>query len=304
MASVDGAADLQDLRQPPIYYMLSGGTYVPGQNKNKVWRGLAQLAGNTEPGSSFFVKWLDKNEVLATELACSLAARALKLQVPRGVLLVAERDQLPGISLRVTGAATDRVLCFGSELQWPDDTTARPTGHQAVEEWVWKRICASPQGPAGAVWDELVANEDRHYQNVVFDGHQWWLIDHERSLSPVAKVMKRFAEQATRLKVVEYEARSNQLAYEVMTRRKDHNMTSLPTAWGPLRHRLNWVISQARQWKTGIPQIDTVLMMAEIYLSSIELRLPALSLHLSHRMQKPEKSLLWTSSSTTSKPQK
>ena len=182
MAAIDGAADLQRWRAPPIYQMLSGGTLVPGQHQNKVWSGLAQIPGSTEPGTSLIVKWVAKKEILATELACSLAAQALRLQVPRGFLVIAEKDQLPGLPARVTGGAHDKVICFGSELQWQDDTIGRPVGSQAVEEWVWKRLCQTDQGPVGAVWDELVANEDRHYQNVVFDGKRWWLIDHEYSL--------------------------------------------------------------------------------------------------------------------------
>jgi hypothetical protein len=146
----------------------------------------------------------------------------------------------------------------------------------------------------------LVANEDRHYQNVVFDGHRWWLIDHEFALGPVAKVMKRFTEQGSRQAIADYVSKNNQLAYEVMTRRPDHKMSAVPPSLESLRHRLNWVTLQARQWVTGVPEIDTVLIMTHIYLSSIELRLPALSLHLSRRMQHPEKSLLWTSPNTAS----
>ena len=75
MAAIDGAADLQRWRTPPIYQMLSGGTLVPGQHQNKVWRGLAQTPGSTEPGTSLIVKWVAKKEILATELACSLGPR-------------------------------------------------------------------------------------------------------------------------------------------------------------------------------------------------------------------------------------
>ena len=137
MATSDGAADLQRWRVPPVYRMLSGGMVLNGRHQNKVWRGLAQLPNNTEPGVSLCIKWIRQKEALATELACSLAAQALKLQVPRGALVIADREQLPGLPASVKGARTDKVLCFGSEYQWPDDTLARPTGLAAEEEWVW-----------------------------------------------------------------------------------------------------------------------------------------------------------------------
>lgn len=302
MSISDGAADLQRWRAPPVFQLLSGGTSVPGMHQNKVWRGLAQIPGNMEPGIIFTVKWVKKKESLATELACSLAAQALKLQVPPGVLILAEKDQLPGLPSQVTGGPHDLVICFGSAHQFPDETTGRPIGRDAVEEWVWRLLCESAEGPSGAVWDELVANEDRHFQNVVFDGYRWWLIDHESSLSPVAKVMKKFTEQGTRQALIDHRSKTNQLAYEVATRRQDHKMENLPTNWNHHKQRLAWITSQARDWRTGIDQIDTILMMTYVYLSSIELRLPALALHLDKRLKTPEKSLLWNSSSNNSKP--
>lgn len=301
MATSDGAADLQRWRSPPVYMMLSGGTILPGNHQNKVWRGLAQIPGNTEPGISLCIKWVRQKEVLATELACALAAQALRLQVPRGVLVIADRDQLPGLPARVVGGPTDKVLCFGSELQWPDDMAARPVGREAVEEWVWQRLCESAQGPAGAVWDELIANEDRHFENVVFDGHRWWLIDHEFTLSPVAKAMKNFTEPGVRQALVNFQPSGNTLAYEVVSRRRDHNMQAVPSSLAASRQRLLWMASQAQHWKTGLAEVDTVLMMTWYYLTSIELRLPALSLHLASRIHNPTKPLKWTSTSARSK---
>lgn len=294
MTTSDGAADLQRWRVPPVYRMLSGGMLLSGSHQNKVWRGLAQLPGNTEPGISLCIKWVRQKEVLATELACSLAAQALKLQVPRGVLVIADYDQLPGLPGRIRGGPQDKVLCFGSELHWPDDTMARPTGLEAAEEWVWRRICESAQGAAGAVWDELVANEDRHFENVVFDGYRWWLIDHEFTLKPVAKAMKRFADPSVRTSLIEYRPPGNTLAYEVSIRRHDHNMRAIPQSLSNLKQRLLWMTGQARSWRTGIPDVDTVLMMAWYYLSSIELRLPALPLHVESRLGNETGALKWT----------
>jgi hypothetical protein len=284
--------------------MVSGGLLLPGRHENKVWRGLAQYHNNTEPGVSLCIKWVPRKEVLATELACSLAAQALKLQVPRGSLVLAQRDQLPGLPARATGAMGDKVLCFGSELQWPDDTLARPVGLEAVEDWVWRRLCDTPQGPIGAVWDELVANEDRHFENVVFDGNRWWLIDHEFTLQPVAKAMKRFTDSSVRAGVIDYHPLENTLVHEVVTRCHDHKIQAIPQSLNSYKQRLLWMVGQARQWTestTGISELDTVLLMTWYYLSSIELRLPALPLHLGKRLQNPTQRLEWPSSSKASK---
>lgn len=298
MARLDGAADLQRWRSPPVLRLLSTGTLLKGNHQNKVWRGMAQLPGSTEPGLPMVIKWVPKNEVLAAELACALAARALKLQVPPGALVLAEKVDLPDLPRRVTGATTDWVICYGSELQWPDDTVARPSQAPAVEEWTWQRLCDTPQGPAGGVWDELVANDDRHCENVVFDGSRWWLIDHEYSLPGVAKIMKRFAEQVARQSVVDEHAKVNILAQEVLRRRpNDHKMDTLPGSWQQFRQRLQWLADQAQHWQTGLAPVDTILMMTHIYLRSIDLRLPALALHLQQRLARPDPASLWNSPS-------
>ena len=294
-----GAADLQRWRAPPVYRLLSPGSLLEGNHQHKVWRGIAQTPGSHEPGMPLVFKWSAKPAVLAAELACALAARALRLQVPVGVLVLAQKDQLPGLPARVRGKETDVVICFGSELQWPDDTLARPTGEEAAAEWTWQKLCDTPQGPAGGVWDELVANDDRHSNNAVFDGNRWWLIDHEFAIAPLAKVMTRFAEQVTRQSVIEHRAPVNILADQVLQRRRnDHKMEQLPAAWSTLRNRLQWIITQAQQWRTPHEQLNTVLMMTEIYLRSIDLRLPALALHLQRRMRIPESTALWTSSNS------
>ena len=303
--ATEGAADLQRWRVPPVMRLLSTGTLLEGNHTNKVWRGLAQAPGSMEPGVPLIVKWASRNEVLAAELACALAARALRLQVPSGVLVLAEKSDLPGLPHRVRGAGTDRVLCFGSELQWPDDSLARPVQAAAAEEWIWQRLCDTPQGPSGGVWDELVANDDRHCDNVIFDGHRWWLIDHEFTLPSVAKVMKRFAETAMRQTVIDDRSKDNTLAGEMIKRRPhDHKMDDLPASWQGQRLRLRWLADQAQQWATGQAPVDTVLMMTHVYLRSIDLRLPALALHLQRRLARPESASLWNSSSHPAIPSK
>lgn len=259
---------------------------------------MTQVPMSTEPGIPMIVKWVEKKERLAAELACSLAARAFRIQVPAGVLVLAQKDQLQGLPRRVTGRDQDVVLCFGSEFQWPDDTLARPADTDSAREWVWNRLCQSNQGAMGGVWDELVANEDRHTENVVFDGVRWWLIDHEKTITPLNKLMMKFAESTIRQTVVNHRAPSNPIVAEMVSRRPaDHKMEALPQSMLGLRASLQWLADQAQAWHTGIAEVDTVLMMTHIYLRSIDIRLPALALHLHERLAKPAPVALWSQSS-------
>jgi hypothetical protein len=296
--TTNGALDLQRWRVPPIYRMLSPGTLLSGEYKNKVWRAIAQIPGSTEPGTPMIVKWIEKKENLAAELACALAASALRLRVPTGVLVLAETDMLTGLPKRLTDISQGTVICFGSEFQWPDDTLAKPTDSDQVKDWVWSRLCETSQGSHGGVWDELLANEDRHTENVVFDGKAWWLIDHERSLTPVSSFMMKFAESAVRQAVVQHRAKGNPIASEMLSRHPNtHKMESIPQSLANLRSRLVWLIEQVQKWKTGNSDLDTLFMMTEIYLRSIDLRLPALPMHLHERLKQPATPDLWSQTS-------
>lgn len=303
MATTDTYPDLQRWREPPIMRMLSTGTLLHGNHTNKVWRSLVQTMNNLEPGMPVMVKFTSKKPVIAAELACALAARALRLQVPNGVLVLAEKDQLPELPRSVTGGSKDLVICYGSELQFPDDTVARPTSAAGAEEWTWANVCNTAQGPMGAAWDELVANADRHCDNLVFDGARWWLIDHEYTMPSVAKTMKRFAETQVRQQLIDETAKENTLAVEVLRRRpNDHKMDTLPKNWQPLRSRLEWLADRAQEWHTPMAEVNSVLEMTHLYLRSIHLRLPALALHLANRMQQPQGASLWNSYTSTASP--
>lgn len=293
----NSAADLEIWRNPPVYRLLSSGMRLEGNHVNKVWRGLAHPQGGSESGVPMIVKWLPKAVPLATELACALAGQALRLQVPRGALVLADADQLPGLPRRFEGRT---VLCFGSHLQWPDDTIARLIHDDAaVEELIWQRLCETPEGPAGAAWDELVANEDRHHENVVFDGHRWWLFDHEEALEPIARVMKRFTLQATRAELAQHQAKANTLASQMVLRRpNDHGLERVPPSLLSLRKRLQWMADSVRGWRTGNDEIDQTFAVAEVVLRSIDLRMPALALHLHKRLARPEGDALWNSSTS------
>jgi len=291
-----GPADLQRFTRLPLMRLLSPGVLLQGMHKNKVWRGLAQYPDVTDAGAMYAIKWSAKREVLATELACSLAAQALRLPVPAGILLLAEVDQLPGLPATAASGGS-RILCFGSELQW-EDTTGRPRGELTIEEWTWRQVCGTAAGAQGGAWDELVANDDRNFGNVVYDGRRWWLIDHEKTLKPVAKVMRTFTEGSAREKVRDYRTPENRLAWQMKERRpNDHNMLDISVSLQAARQRLRWMASVVERWSSGHSDADTIFMMASIYLHSIDLRLPPSAQHLSERLSNPQRRALWTSSS-------
>lgn len=288
----------QLLQPPPVRQLLGGAVLQSGNHVNKVWRAMAGLPGSTEPANPMAIKYLEDHQVLAAELACALAGQILRLPVPTGAIVVAQPQDLPGLPARLS--QENYLLCYGSSFQWPDDSTARPSSAAGLEEWIWQKICHSNQGASGGAWDELVANPDRHCENVVFDGKTWWLIDHEYSLPRVGQVMQQFADMVARQSVLDDRAPCNTLAENMLSRRpNDHGLLKQPTQLARHRQALQELCDTASRWQTGLPDLDAVLQMTALYLQSIHLRLPALALHLGHRMNLPSAATLWDSSPST-----
>ncbi|MBB1161488.1 hypothetical protein [Aquariibacter albus] len=290
--------DLDDTSRPPWARLMSGGLTVEAGQENKVWRGQLQVPGSTESCVPAVVKWMNNQPKVAIELACALAAAELKLDVPRGVVVLAERDQLPGLPVRAKPLPnTQDFLCFGSVHQWPDDSAVRMLDDAAAEEHTWRRLCEMPAAAPGAAWDELVANADRHTGNLIFDGHRYWFIDHELALQPLAQVIRRWAVQANRQRVLEHRARGNELAAQLARRRpSDHGLQGQPAKFQKAGQRLGLLADRMRQWHTGYPPVDDIWPMAEVVLRGIAARLEPLALMVNERLGVREGASLWNSS--------
>jgi hypothetical protein len=293
--------DLHDTSRPPLAELNSSGIPISAGQVHKVWRGLVQAPGCLESCQPVVFKWMSGQHKLPIELACSLAGVALGLAVPRGVVVLAKRDQMPGLPAGAKPLpGTDDYLCFGSVHQWPDDNFVRLLDDAGNEEYVWRRLCDTAGAAPGAAWDELAANADRHIRNLVFDGSKFWFIDHDKALEPVAAVMRNFAVKAARNRVLEHRAESNRVASQLASRRpRDHGMLDQPARFARAENSLRLLADQVRAWSTGRRHVDDVWPLTEVVLRGIVLRLPALSLMLNERLALPEAGSLWNSSNRT-----
>lgn len=297
--------DPSDTSRPPLARLNSGGLPINAGQVHKVWRGLVQVPGSMEPGIPVALKWMAGAHKLPIELACALAGAELSLPVPSGVVVLATRDQLPGLPAAARPVpGSDDYLCYGSMHQWPDDSSARLLDDEAAAEHTWRQLCATQSAAPGAAWDELAANADRHVGNLIFDGSKYWFIDHELALEPMAKVMRTWAVQAARQRVIEHRARVNTVADELSRRRpNDHGILAQPARFARAQARINLVADQVRNWSTGHAQVDAVWQLTEVVLRGIATRLPPLALMLNQRLQVPDPKALWSSSSTQPPPQ-
>lgn len=293
--------ELDSWRDPPLFRLLSTAIPLHGNHLNKVWQGLVHREGVAEAGVPMIVKWLPDQIKLMTELACAMAAQALKLPVPSGGLVLCPSDQLPELP---QGAGSGLLICFGSYLQFEDRGSAALMKNEdgAVAEFVWRQVCQSRTAGPGAAWDELVANGDRHCENLIFDGTKWWLFDHERALEPLSQVMRRFADQVVRQQVISHRAVRNNLAQELVARRpRDHRLDAEPNALVARRQRLRWMADAVGKWQTEDKALNEMFAICQVVLLSIDLRLPDLAQSLQQRLSIPSGDSLWTNSSTKSR---
>ncbi|WP_244109313.1 hypothetical protein [Burkholderia anthina] len=287
-------ADLREITaRPPVYRLLGVPEKVLGKHLNHVWKGLAGVPGADEPGIPVVVKYLPNAAQIDIELACGLASQVLKLPVPSPGLVLAEPEDLPG---RPAGMKGGSVVLFGSLFQPPDPFMARHAdGGEIGEEHIWESVCFNDTGRVGAAWDELVANPDRHAQNLLFDGVKWWLFDHNLALEPVTKLYKAIADVSSQQDVVMYMARINQLLTQLVKRRPvDHGIEDEASKFARHAQRLKMLAIEMGRWKLPAEgRVTAIIKMAALIVDLIALRLDPLHLYLAQRLQKPSAETLW-----------
>jgi len=289
--------DLDDPKVPPLARLVSTGIPIDKGQVHKAWRGLVQVPGSTEPGVPVALKWLPGQSKLPIELACALAAHQLGLPVPRGVVVLASRDQVPGLPAGAKPLpGSDDVICYGGVHQWPDDSTARLLDEDGAAEYTWRQLCQGGSAAPGAAWDELTANPDRHVNNLLFDGVRYWFIDHEQALEPMAQLMRRWAAVVVRQTVLEHQAKVNEVAMQLVRRRPhDHGILAQPPHFNRAARRIEVLANAVREWSSGHKYVDEVWPLTEVVLRGISTRLPALADMLTRRLLIPQPRSLWNS---------
>ena len=128
-----------------------------------LWRARVQTASGGKPVSAY-LKQVPQAGLWA-ELICAAVGKAAGLPVPNAYAVLDREGE--------TG--TPGAVLFGSQdIPWPA-VSAHYTNHDSARENVmaWDKIHDT------AVFDEWIANADRHPGNLLIDGRGgYWLIDH------------------------------------------------------------------------------------------------------------------------------
>lgn len=131
-------------------------------NKTLTWRAFIKLIDNQEEKIAI-IKQIPRKQIVI-ETVCALLGRYIGLPIPRP-MLVFDRDN---------------NCFFGSEDIGHPDLRVNKEALELLKGWEHlHRAC---------VFDEWIANEDRHDGNLLTDGYNFWLIDHELALNHLLDV--------------------------------------------------------------------------------------------------------------------
>ena len=122
------------------------------------------------------------DEIRAVEAVCAWIARELGLPAPRPFFVRVRRSKLP--SNRRWPFKEDEALCIGTEeisggqvLKKFDSETIKPLLYK------WPHLLTV------AVFDHLIANDDRSDENLILDGRMHiWIIDHGRAFGGIVSM--------------------------------------------------------------------------------------------------------------------
>lgn len=166
--------------------LCSGAKRFDEGNATETWKGSIQTHFGQKVA---FIKVLPNNQLIS-ETACALLARALGLNVPPPYLVRVHKEQLR--QSRKWGKDETEKICFGSEeidhlslarILFPKRKGKSVPVHPSVMIKIRQQVAACEGFQETAIFDEWIANGDRHEGNLLWDGRKFYLIDHSHSLT-------------------------------------------------------------------------------------------------------------------------
>jgi len=158
------------MEQVEVGLMLPGSKpFNDNNNINKTYRSHIQTHNGVILG---YVKIIPRREIYV-ECVCAVIGRFLGLPIPKPLIVKANHESLPEIK------KGEEVIAFGSE-----DSRYPSLKRRGINEELFQKLASFKQTLDIGVFDEWIANPDRHGGNILFDGsEQFTFIDHGLSIS-------------------------------------------------------------------------------------------------------------------------
>ncbi|CAH6891455.1 HipA family kinase [Vibrio coralliirubri] len=160
--------------------MLPGAVPFRDLNRNPTWRAHIQTESGIKPA---FVKLIEPRSIFV-ECACALLGRELGLPIPKPSIVLITSDAISAFS------EDQQVLAYGSEdVQHP--SLLRMFSEDINHEKAFEVLAKHPQLLDVSVFDEWIANSDRHFSNILYGGDSdIYFIDHELAIPEALDVDK------------------------------------------------------------------------------------------------------------------
>ena len=163
---------LQSIELATLLPSVPGPQLVNGLGVEETWK--AAIYAETGPTVAY-VKMLEPNQVLS-EVVCALVGLAFGLNIPKPFLVHVQRADLS--QSRKWNANETQRICFGSEDARHPSFRQVLHAQQGHTNALMNQLLNWSGYKETAWFDEWTANVDSHIGNILFDGTDFWLIDH------------------------------------------------------------------------------------------------------------------------------
>lgn len=161
--------------------LLPGAELLEGNSKNPVWKAPVKT---TDLKTEFvYLKLLDSRRLFA-EAICAIIGRQVGLPIPEPILVKIPKH----LMIELTGEE-DKDDCIGFGSKDADYPSLNRVLNVEDNELIWGKLRAHTKSLEAAIFDEWIANSDRHWGNLLYDGgDEFIFIDHDLALSESVKI--------------------------------------------------------------------------------------------------------------------
>lgn len=165
--------------------VLNEGVVKIPTNDNKtdeIWLGSINIDGTDDV--AVYLRMSGKRQMMA-ELVCAVLGRAIGLPIPLPFIVTVDRKKIPRSKLWASMEKGQKqcVMFASAAIEGKGNFTQLMQGNS---DYAKRLIQTWDQYPEAAIFDELLANVDRNYSNMLFRANIIWLIDHAEAFGGIS----------------------------------------------------------------------------------------------------------------------